>query len=147
MEVCCFHSCQVTITRMEPRVTQRTQFSKEGRVNPTTLSNQSSLRRRSRPVSRVSLSTASHLLQHRSSISHCSPLHPDRHQHHLWSQRDPCPRVLLKHSPPLQKYPSRVPPSTSPSRPSSSSSSTTTHAKSAHSPSRTTLLMLTHTLP
>lgn len=99
MEVGCFYFCQVIIMKMEPRVTQRTQFSKEGGVNPATLSSQSSLRGHNRQISLVSLSTITHLLQHKSFISHCSTHQPDQQQPHLWPLNNPCPRILLKHNP------------------------------------------------
>lgn len=98
MEIVCFNFCQVIIMKMEPRVTQRTQFSKEG-VNPATLSSQSSLRGHNRQISWVSLSTITRLLQHKSFISHCSTHQLDQQQPHLWPLNSPCPRVHLKHNP------------------------------------------------
>lgn len=128
--------------RMGPRVTQRTQFSKEG-VNPTTrsalstLCNQSCPRRRSRPSNQASPSIVSY-------TNHCSILHPDRPLPHPWPLRGPCPRALLKlcHPP---NFPNRGPLSTSLSKLSSLSSLMTTHARSALSPSPITPPMLTHT--
>lgn len=131
--------------RMELRVTPRTQGSKGGGINPVTLfilNTPSSLGSRNRH----SIPSGQLLLQHRCSTSHCSTLHRDRPQHPL-SLRGLCPRAPQRLSPPPQKRQSRVPLSTSPSRPSSSSSLMTTHARSAHSPLHTTPPMLTHTPP
>lgn len=58
-EVCCCCSCQVTIMRTEPRVTQRIQFSKDGGVNPTTLSSLTTPSNQSSQRFQLSLSTVS----------------------------------------------------------------------------------------
>lgn len=131
---------QVTIMRMEPRVTQKTQ-SLTAEANPTTLSSQSCLRHPSRRSGQLRS-----LLQRRSSTTCCNTPHPDKLQPHLWLLTGPCPRALLSpHLP--QKHPNRGPLSTSPSRPSSLSFLMTTHVRRGHSPLHTTLPTRTLTPP
>lgn len=91
-----FRSSQVTIMRMELRVTQRIQYSKKGEVNPTILSNQGSLKHHIKQFSLGSSSITSPLLQHKSSISHCSTPHPNHHQIHLLPLSGPSQRTLHK---------------------------------------------------